>query len=90
MVTYRIPRKILVFTVAKISNAFDIFFAKIWVKVNMPTTNAAKKGVENIPKADVIIKNQSENPAETATALNLGDEMSISDRVNQCNKSSLC
>ena len=35
------------------------------------------------PKIDVIIKNQKVNPAETANALNLGDESSILNRINE-------
>jgi hypothetical protein len=37
--------------------------------------NASK---EKIPIPDVIMKNQKENPAVTADALNLGDESSMS------------
>ena len=40
--------------------------------------------MENIPITLVIIKNQNENPAETANALNLEDEFSILNWVNKC------
>lgn len=33
-------------------------------------------------KDDEIIKNQKENPKDTANALNLGEEMSILNRIN--------
>ena len=40
--------------------------------------------MENIPVTLVIIKNQNENPAETANALNLEDERSILNWINKC------
>ena len=40
-------------------------------------TNTASTSKENNPIADVIIKNQKENPAVTAKLLNRGEESSI-------------
>ena len=42
-----------------------------------------KASIENIPNADVIIKNQKEKPAVTANALNLDEEVLISNRINE-------
>ncbi len=39
---------------------------------------------EKTPIEVVIIINQKEKPAVTASALNLGDESSILDRINEC------
>ena len=39
--------------------------------------------MENIPVTLDIIKNQNDNPAETANALNLEDESSILNRINK-------
>jgi hypothetical protein len=36
------------------------------------------------------MKNQKENPAVTAKALNFGDESSILNRINECYKPALC
>ena len=38
---------------------------------------------ENIPAAVIIIKNQKENPADTVSDLNLGDERSILDWIDE-------
>mgnify|MGYP004254132059 CR=1 FL=1 len=35
-------------------------------------------------RVNEIIKNQKVMPADTANALNLGDESSILDRINEC------
>ena len=48
--------------------------------------NASK---ENNPMAEEMIKNQKENPAVTANALNLGDDSSILNRINECYQSTL-
>ena len=50
-------------------------------------TNASK---ENKPVAEEIIKNHKENPAVTAMALNLEDDSSILNRINECYKTTLC
>jgi hypothetical protein len=38
----------------------------------------------------VIIKNQKENPAVTASALNLGEDSSILNWIDECYKTALC
>jgi hypothetical protein len=38
----------------------------------------------------VITKNQKENPAVTASALNLGEDSSILNRIDECYKTTLC
>jgi len=45
--------------------------------------------MENIPVILDIIKNQNDNPAETANALNFEDECSILNRINECYQSTL-
>ena len=68
------------------SNAFESFNVKIWVidiVIAIKITNASK---ENKPVAEEIIKNHKENPAVTAMALNLGDDNSILNRINECYK----
>jgi len=73
----KIPRNTLVLIVANTSSAFESFRAKICVIATTADTNRANNSREKIPAADVIIKNQSDNPNVTANALNLGDENSI-------------
>tara|TARA_B100000315_G_scaffold184759_1_gene173845 strand:- start:2302 stop:2481 length:180 start_codon:yes stop_codon:yes gene_type:complete len=46
--------------------------------------------IENTPNADVIIKNQKENPAVTANALNLDDEVFILNRIDESYQTTLC
>ena len=63
------PKNIFVFIIAKISNPFEIFFAKICVMLKTVTTNIIIISIENIPVDDVMIKNQKDNPAVTARDL---------------------
>ena len=42
-----------------------------------------KDSIENTPNMEVRIRNQRENPADTARALNLGDDSSILYRINE-------
>ena len=58
---------------AKISNPFDIFFAKICVMLRTVATKIMNISIEKIPVEEVIIKNQKDNPAVTAKDLNLGE-----------------
>ena len=69
---------------ATISRTFDTFIANIWVKIMIPAINDSITSIENIPVALDIIKNQNDNPAETANALNLEDERSILNWINEC------
>ena len=45
--------------------------------------------IENKPAPNDRIKNQKENPAVTANALDFEDENFILYRINECNKSTL-
>ena len=62
---------------------FDTFIANTWVKIMIPAMNDNIASKENIPVTLDIIKNQNDNPAETANALNLEDERSILNRINK-------
>ena len=68
---------------AKISNPFESLIEKIWVVVIVTATKIPSNTKEKIPIPTVIITNQKENPAVTASALNLGDESSILNRINE-------
>ena len=76
--------------IAKISNAFESLNAKIWVIDIVITTKIANASKENKPVAEEIIKNHKENPAVTARALNLGEDNSILNWINECYKTALC
>ena len=80
----KIPRKIFVLIIAKMSNPFEIFFANICVTLRTIPTNIIKISIENIPVDDVMIKNQKDNPAVTARDLNLGDDAFILNRIDKC------
>ena len=62
---------------------FDTFIANTWVKIMIPAMNDNIASKENIPVTLDIIKNQNDNPAETANALNLEDERSILNWINE-------
>ena len=76
--------------IAKMSNAFESLRAKIWVIDIVIATKITNASIENKPVAEEIIKNHKENPAVTAMALNLGDDSSILNRINECYKTALC
>jgi len=76
-ITNKIPKNIFVLIIAKISNTFEIFFANIWVTLRTTATNIIKISIENIPVDDVMMKNQNDNPAVTASDLNLGELVCI-------------
>ena len=65
------PRKILVLIIAKISNPFEIFGAKIWVTASTDTMKITNNSRVNRPILEVMMKNQNESPAVTASDLNL-------------------
>ena len=79
----KIPRKIFVLIIAKISNPFDIFFVNIWVTLKIIPTNNNKISKEKKPAVDEIIKNQNVKPALTAIDLNLGELVCILNRINE-------
>ena len=73
----KIPKKIFVLIIANMSNPFESLTANICVIIKTVATNTASASKENNPIADVITKNQKENPAVTARLLNRGEESSI-------------
>ena len=79
-----IPKKIFVFIIAKRSNPFESLTEKICVMVIVIIRKIPSNSKEKTPILVVTIINQKENPAVTASALNLGDESSILDRINEC------
>ncbi len=87
--TNNIPRKILVLMIAKTSNPFESLTEKIWVKTITIATKTANASKEKTPIVVDIMKNQKENPAVTANDLNLGEESSILNRIDECNQSRL-
>ena len=72
------------------SNAFESFNAKICVMVTVNTRKITSASIENKPDAEAMIKNQKVNPAVTASALNLGEDSSILNRINECYETTLC
>lgn len=66
----------------KVFSTEDIFVDKIWVMKKIDIMKTRNNAVEKNPRAEDMTKNQNENPIDTATALNLGDEKSILDRIN--------
>jgi len=75
----------LVLITANMSNPFDIFAANICVIIITDTIKIRNISTEKYPKEDVIIKNQNENPAVIASALNLMGDAFISNWINKCN-----
>ena len=69
---------------AKKSKTFEIFLANICVIVRTIPTNNAKYSNVNIPVLLVIMKNQNDSPAVTASDLNLGELICILDWINKC------
>ena len=70
--------------IAKTSNALESFIEKICVRTKTITTKTANASKEKTPIAVDIMKNQKENPAVTANDLNLGEESSILNWINEC------
>ena len=83
------PKKILVFMIANTSKAFDNFFEKICVIIKTEIKNAKNICIVNALNAEVIIKNQNENPKVTARDLNLGEENSILNWINKSYQATL-
>ena len=69
---------------AKTSNPFESLTEKTCVIVIVIAKKTPSNSKEKTPMPIVIIINQKENPAVTASALNLGDESSILDRIDEC------
>jgi hypothetical protein len=77
-------RKILVLITANTSSPFEIFTANICVVITTDTTKISIISIEKNPIEDVIIKNQNESPAVTASDLNLDEDDCILYRINEC------
>ena len=60
--------------IAIVSRALDNFIANIWEIDTIPKINENIISREKNPNALVITINQKDRPAETANALNLGEE----------------
>ena len=87
--TKKTPKNTLVLKFANASNPIDSFAEKICVSIITAATKIKNVWIENMLKAEVIIKNHNENPNVTVSALNLNDETCILDRINHCYKASL-
>ena len=74
---------------AKISNPFESLTEKIWVIAIVIATKIPSNSNEKTPIPTVIITNQNENPAVTANDLNLGDDNSILNRIDECYQTTL-
>ena len=85
----RSPKNNFVLNIAKISNAFESLTEKIWVTVMVIPKKMANSSNEKRFVDAVIKKNQNENPAVTARALNRGEDTSILDRINKCDQAAL-
>ena len=85
-ITKSIPKKILVLNIANMSRPLEIFSEKIWVIVKSNSTNPAINSNVKKPVDDDIIKNQNDNPAVTARDLNLGDDVSMLNWIDECYK----
>ena len=72
--------------IANASRILDNFFEKIWVNEPKIAINDSINSMENNPIELVITKNQKENPAVTASDLNLGDDEFILYRINKGNQ----
>ena len=70
--------------IAKTSNTLDSLTEKICVKTKTIATKTASVSKEKNPIDVDIMKNQKENPAVTANDLNLGEESSILNWINEC------
>ena len=68
---------------AKMSKPFEIFLAKTWVITSTIPANSIKYSDVNIPVLLVIMKNQNDSPAVTASDLNLGELVCILDWINK-------
>ena len=87
--TKRIPKNNFVLKIAKISKALDSLTEKICVNVIVIPKKMANNSSEKRFVDTVIKKNQNEKPAVTASALNRGEDTSISYRINECHQTRL-
>lgn len=75
--TNKIPKNTFVLKIAKALNAFAVLFERICVNVKIMATKITNVSNEKIPIAEVITKNQNENPIDTVNALKRGEDISI-------------
>ncbi len=73
----------MVLYLANVSSVLDTLIDINCINWKTNATNIAKYSSVKTPAIDVITKNQKVNPADTASALNLGDDNSILDRINE-------
>jgi len=66
-----------------VSSALDTFTARYCINEKTIAIKITKYSSVKTPKMEVITKNQKVNPAATVNALNLGDDNSILDRINE-------
>ena len=52
--------------------------------IRIDITNTINISIENMLANDVMMKNQNESPAVTASALNLGEEASMLYWIDKC------
>ena len=76
--------------IAKISNILEIFFAKICVNANTTKINTKKDSIEKKLMVEVIIKNQKESPAVTASDLKRGEDVCILYGIYESDQTTLC
>ena len=69
---------------AIVSRTLDNLLANICEIDTIPRINESIISIEKNPIALIITKNQNDNPAETANALNLGEESCILNWINEC------
>ena len=77
-------RKIFVLIIANTSSPFEIFVASICVVTRTDTMKTSSASIEKYPIDDIIMKNQNDNPAVTASDLNLGEDVSMLYWINKC------
>ena len=65
------------------SSAFEIFTANICVIARTVPIKIRNISIEKYPTDEIIIINQNDKPAVTAIDLNLGDDVSILDRIDK-------
>ncbi len=71
------------------SSALDTLTDKNCINGKTIAIKITKYSSVKTPKIDVNTKNQKVNPADTANALNLGDDNSILNRINEGDESTL-
>jgi len=78
-----------VLKIAIMSKTFETFVDNNCIIIKTENVKIIKYSMENKPTVLVIIRNQKVNPAETAKALNLGEESSILNRINKSYQTTL-